>query len=301
MPVHEPDGLNPALRDRVLDRLGLPAAPFADVEGLGEVYAAWCLGMPFDNVRKMTALRTAPAGEPLPGGRADDFFGAWLAHGAGGTCWPSSNALFALLRSLGFDAHRITAAMHDIGLLNHASVRVSVGARHWVVDSSSLTAVPLPLGDEVFVHDDPVFHVEVEPMDGTHLVWTSTPPNTGFVPCRLQVVPVAHGDYLAGYERSRERSPFNQRLYARRNRPGELLVVVGHTRFSRTRAGLESRRLSPEEVCDCLRSDIGLSGALVEQWVRAGGLEASFEPASGPTPPRPARLPPSRRPVRRAL
>jgi N-hydroxyarylamine O-acetyltransferase len=293
-----PDGLKPWLRERALERLGFATAPAADLQGLATLYAAWCRQVPFDNVRKMIALRSGPGGQPLPGGRAADFFEFWLAHGAGGTCWPSSNALFALTRALGFDSRRITAAMHDIGIRNHASVRVTVDGRDWLVDSSSLTSVPLPLDEAVFVHDDPVFVAEVEKVDGTHVVWTNTPPKMLYVPCRLQRGSVEHGDYLAGYEASRERSPFNHRLYARRNRPGELLVLVGNMRFSRTRAGLESRSLSREEVCDSLRTDIGLSEVLVDRWVAAGALEASFEPPSGPKPPHPLGLPPSLRGAR---
>jgi len=39
-----------------------------------------------DNVRKLIHLRANdPA--PLPGDTPEDFFGAWLVHGAGGTCW----------------------------------------------------------------------------------------------------------------------------------------------------------------------------------------------------------------------
>lgn len=289
-----PTALDPALRERVLDRLGLAAAPAADLGGLRALYAAWCAHVPFDNVRKMIALRTG-ADRPLPGGHAAEFFASWLEHGAGGTCWPTSNALYELIRSLGFEAQRITAAMRDLGIVNHASVKVALEGREWLVDSAMLTNVPLPLGERVFVGEDPVFAVEVEPVEGTHLVWTHTPPNPAYMPCRLLPGAVGLDEYLRAYESSREHSPFNRRLYARRNRPSELLLIYGRTRVARTRAGLESRELSREELCAALRTDIGLSGALVEQWVRSGALEASFEPLTGPTPPRDARLPPSMR------
>jgi len=111
---------------------------------------------------------------------------------------------------------------------------------NWLVDSSLLTNDPLPLGPGAFVHDDPVFPSEVEASDATHVIWTHTPPNEVHLPCRLLVDPADHALYFDGYERSRERSPFNQRLYARRNLPGELLVLLGRTRFSRTERGLES-------------------------------------------------------------
>jgi N-hydroxyarylamine O-acetyltransferase len=91
-----------ALLERVLERLGFCAAPSADLAGLRAVYSAWCGKVPFDNGRKMIALR-AQHDLPLPGGDAEQFFETWLAHGTGGTCWPSSSAVYELVQSLGFE------------------------------------------------------------------------------------------------------------------------------------------------------------------------------------------------------
>src|SRR5881628_2632800 len=88
------------LLDRILERFGLGAPPDRTVGGLRQLYAAWCLAVPFDNVRKMIALRVA-SHHPLPGGDPREFFESWLSDGCGGTCWPTSNALFALVSSLG--------------------------------------------------------------------------------------------------------------------------------------------------------------------------------------------------------
>lgn len=285
--------MSPVLRDRVLARLGCSAPPPVTLEGLRSVYGAWSATVPFDNVRKMIALRTD--GAALPGGGAEEFFEQWLAHGCGGTCWPSSNALHALLRAIGFEARRVAGSMRDLGLVNHASVKVRLDGRDWLVDSSLLHHVPLPLDNGGFVGSDPVVAVEVEPVDGTHVVWSHTPPNSEYIPCRLLVDPADPQVYETGYEASRARSPFNQRLYARRNRPGELLVLVGRTRFSKTVHGMTSDELSPEGVCGALREEIGVSAALVEAWVRSGSLAASFEPPQGPKPPAVVGRPPSRR------
>ena len=282
------------LRDRVVERLGLSSPPSVDPAGLRALYGAWCANVPFDNVSKMMALRSGSK-LPLPGRHAVAFFETWLTDGVGGTCWSTSNALFELAISLGFDAHRIAGCMRDLGIINHASVRVNIEGDTWLVDSSMLTNVPLPLEHEVFVHDDPVFAAEVEPAGATHVVWWDAPPNSAYLPCRLLADPVDHAYYLAAYESSRDRSPFNQRLYARRNRPGELLVLLGHTRFSKTVNGLQTRELSPDEVSHALREDIGISQDVVEAWVRAGGLTASFETPQGPQPPPMLQRPPSKR------
>ena len=279
---------------RVLRRLGFESRPSVDLEGLRVIYRAWCANVPFDNVRKMIALRVKPD-LPLPGGHAVPFFEGWLDDGAGGTCWPTSNALFDLLRSIGFAARRVAGSMRDLGIVNHASVKVALDGRDWVVDSSLLSNVPLPLDREVFIHDDPVFATEVEPDSSTHVIWSHTPPNSAWLPCRLVEDHVTHAFYLARYEESRVQSPFNRRLYARRNRPGEMVVLLGNTRFSKTAGGVASRDLSPDEVCQALRLDIGLSEEVIDEWVRSGSLADSFQPPSGPRPPPVMRKPPSQR------
>ncbi len=286
--------LSGALQELVLRRFGFENQPSTDLAGLQAVYRAWCTHVPFDNVRKMIALRARP-GSPLPGGYATPFFEGWLADGTGGTCWPTSNALFELLRSLGFAAIRITGSMHDLGIVNHASVKVILEGREWLVDSSLLSNAALPLNDALFIQDDPVFSAEVEPDGSTHVIWSRTPPNSTWLPCRLSHEPVTHACYLARYEESRMGSPFNQRLYARRNHPGEIVVLLGSTRFTKTIAGIVSRDLSPDEVCEALHRDIGLSEDVIVEWARSGSLADSFQPPSGPKPPPLTRKPPSQR------
>jgi len=293
--MRHPSTLNIDLRNRVLERLGFRTPPLADLDGLRALYAAWCTKVPFDNVRKMIALRSTP-GRALPGGQAEEFLQGWLGDGTGGTCWPTSNALFELARSLGFEAQRIVGCMRDLGLVNHASVRVRIDARLWLVDTSLLHNAPLPLAPDVFVHDDLVVAAEVEPADdGNHLLWADVPPNAAYLPCRLLTDVASHALYLASYEATRERSPFNQRLYARRNRPGELLVLAGSTRYSKTADGLASRELGAQEIRQALSLDFGLSDGVIDNWVRSGCLAASLEPPAGPKPPPLTGQPPSRR------
>jgi N-hydroxyarylamine O-acetyltransferase len=287
-------GLSADLRDRVLERLGFAAPPAPDLEGLRALYRAWCCHIPFDNLRKLIALRT-DAARPLPGGDAEDFFVSWLRHGCGGTCWPGSNALFALFHAAGFAARRIVASMGDNGAANHGSVKVAIDGRDWLVDSSLLTLIPLPLSEDLFMERGPLLAIEVEPEDGTHVVWIDTPPNPAYLCCRLLSDPTDHATYLTAYETSRERSPFNQQLYARRHRPDRVAVLRGHTRTVRNAEGTASGELTREEVRAALHDDFGYSEELIENWVRSGSLEASFEPPSGPKPPPPTRKPPSQR------
>src|SRR4051812_48928349 len=99
------DELSRPLQERVLTKLGFAGAPGPTVESLRTIYAAWCRHVPFDNVRKLIHVRAENPG-PLPGNTPEDFFGAWLKHGTGGTCWSGAGAFFALLASLGFNVRR---------------------------------------------------------------------------------------------------------------------------------------------------------------------------------------------------
>lgn len=278
----------------VLNRLGFDHQPDAGIDGLRSVYAAWCRSVPFDNLAKLIALRE-PRGAPLPGMDADEFFSRWLEHGVGGTCWSTSNALCELLLALGFDARRVAGSMGDTGYLGHGSVKVRIDGKDWLADSSMLTDVPLPLNDDLFIFDTPVFRAEVEAVDGTHIVWADLPPNPSLVPCRLLVDPATHVTCCHRFEASRTRSPFNERLFAARNFDGWRLVLTANTRITKTPTGVQTKALSRSKVCESLRDEFGVSGAFMDGWIASGALDATFGPAMSAPQHSIPRDPPSRR------
>ncbi len=282
-------GLAPELRERVLARLGLPA-PSPTFNALRVIYRAWCGAVPFDNLRKMTALRT---GRPLPGLDAGDFFSAWLATGAGGTCWPGANALFTLLTSLGFTARRVAGAMRDRGIRNHGTVIVTVDNRDWLVDSSLLTKEPLPLGAPHIFHESPIW-VEVEPDEGSDVVWIAMHDDT-YLPCRVYHEPISYETLVANYERSRQQSPFNSRLFVRCERNGALRLLTGASLVELNGQGKVMRTLSEGETPGALEGGMGFSPALIADWVRSGALADSFAAAADAGPEGSPLVPPSRR------
>jgi N-hydroxyarylamine O-acetyltransferase len=280
--------------DEVLNKLGFDQQPEADISGLRRVYAAWCLSVPFDNLAKLIALRGPRAGS-LPGMDAEQFFARWLEHGVGGTCWTTSNALCELLLALGFDARRVAGSMGDTGYLGHGSVKVCIDGVDWLADTSMLTDVPLPLNEDLFIYDGPVFRAEVEAVDGTHIIWADLPPNPTLVPCRLLVDPATHVTYCQRFEASRTRSPFNERLFATRNFNGKRLVLTANTRIMKTPGRVETKALSRSKVCETLREEFGVSGEFLDRWIACGAMDASFGPAMSAVPHTIPRDPPSRR------
>ncbi|MEO7359112.1 MAG: hypothetical protein ABI120_02200 [Gemmatimonadaceae bacterium] len=277
MPISE------KLRLRLADRMGIDSRLPVDIIGLNTLYAAWCHHVPFDNVRKLIALRTGDT-TALPGGDATDFLENYLEHGTGGTCWGSSNALYALAIANGFAARRVAGSMRDLGVPGHGSVKVNVNGMDWLVDSSMLTMFPIPITDELYVYRDARFGVEVEPTpEGSHLVWFNTPPYDDYFPCRLLLDPVTHEFYLERYEISRNRGPFNHHISIRYNRGDARTVIQGHTRHRITDAtGLVSTPLTRDELVAELRGVVGMSAGIVQRWVDCGALDAQYETPLNP-------------------
>ncbi len=286
--------LSPALRDRVLARIGITTPIATDYDGLARVFKAWCDHIPFDNVRKLIALRTNDA-RPLPGTTGTDFFEAFLEHGSGGTCWSTSNAIYELLASMGFTVRRVAASMRDQGFVTHGTVKATIDGADWLVDTSILSNIPLPVTHQPFISDDTIFTAEIEPTDALHLVWYSIPPNVGYTPCRMLDDNISHAYLSAAYEKSRGFGAFNQHIYARRNFPGLMLLMRGPVLYRRTSAGTSQQALERDDVVSLLRNEFGISDALVSRWIDVGGLDATFEPWAGPPPVVPPSTPPSSR------
>jgi N-hydroxyarylamine O-acetyltransferase len=207
--------LAPALVERVLEKLGFDAAPTADPVALDALYEAWGQRVPWDSVRKRLYFASGGEGQ-LPGSTADDFFGWWLAHGTGGTCWAGSIALHGLLTALGFDVRfgagqvQATADAPLWPVPGHGTTIVRFGGQDVIVDTSFLTgrAVPIP--------DDP--GERTFPFAPFHDLGAK------FWRIALTDVPV---DYVTSWhEATRATSPFNRFLNVRRNDGDE---VVGWT------------------------------------------------------------------------
>lgn len=288
--------LSPELRDRVVARLGLTQPVGVNLDGLRALYRAWCDHIPFDNVRKLIALRTGDD-RPLPGTTGTDFFEHFLEYGTGGTCWPTANAIHELLVSLGFVSRRVAGSMRDQGFVTHGTVKVTIDDADWLVDTSMLVNIPLLVSDKVFVSDDRLFTAEVEPTDDAHMVWFCNAPNVTYTPCRLMIDPIDHAYIHTAYDKSREFGVFNQHIYARRNFPGMMLVLRGPALHRRTLDGTETTTLTRDQLLASLHDEFGIAEPMLTRWVDAGALNATFEPWKGPAPTIPVRQAPSQRAV----
>ncbi len=264
--------LSRELRDRTLEKLGLPGPPPLTLEGLNRLYGAWCARVPFDNVRKRIALIDRDSG-PLPGGEAPDFFAAWLRHGTGGTCWPSSNGLYAIVAACGFDARRATGSMMDQGDVNHGSVFVRVDGIDFMVDSSMLTGRVFPVirGRKTEL-PDPVLPVIVEPDGNLWVIRFARPVRGDPLVCRILDDCVDLAFYLDRYEWSRENSIFNEHLFARTNRGDSMLSIIGTTRFVTDAEKTTPTELGASAIGESLRREFRLSEEIVHELATRNAL-----------------------------
>lgn len=231
----------------MLARLGI-VAPRPDAAGLAGLYLAWCRNVPWDNVQKRIAVAE---GRPvLAGAEPVEFFENFLRDGTGGTCWPSSGALHALLVALGFEARRVVAAMYYDRrgkLPTHGTEIVRADGEEWLVDSSMLHERPLALHrGEITSIDDPLHPLRAEPNhDGMWLVTWRLYARDEQIACWLFEDNVPHARFLERYEASRT-SGFSYGLTFRRSVPDGVLSLNRRTRAFKDRSGT----ITTQEVAD---------------------------------------------------
>ena len=254
------EGLGSGLRDRVLARLGLAAPPPVTIDGLNALYSAWGRSVPFDNLQKRLALATG-ASAPLPCATPDEFFARYLAHGTGATCWPSSVALHALLRACGFEAIRLGGTM--VPGVNHGSVLVQVAGDEFLVDTWMASEIALPLTGAGTAAGVGTYRVRAEPDGRLWRVWWLHPAREEERYFEVKERAVVFSRVLAHYESSRTDSPFNARLFARKNVAGGVVCIASGARSFRDVSGIVRRQLAPEEMAQVLIEDFEYSEEIV--------------------------------------
>lgn len=280
--------LAPDLVDRVLEQFGLSERPDSDLAGLHALYGAWCRNVPFDNIRKLIAVRAGDPG-PLPGDDPVEFLEQWLVHRVGGTCWAGNGALQALLGALGFEAHRGVATMlvaPDIPP-NHGTVVVDLPEGRFVVDASIMHQQPLAVraGESSHV-EHPAWGVSGRWLDHRFAINWRPMMREDRIDCRLDQWPVDAARFRDQHEQTRGWSPFNFELVFNLVR-GDGRIGVGNGLARSIAAEAETATpLAGEERVRYLVEVCGVSEAL-----------ASRVPDDVPTPPPPGSRTASERPA----
>jgi N-hydroxyarylamine O-acetyltransferase len=253
------EGLRDELACRVADRLGLGDVR-TDLEGTRALYAAWCRHVPFDNLRKLGAVRRGE--RPLPGDDPNDFFDAWLQHGSGATCWASANALHALATALGFDAVRAAGSMLDLPDPNHGTVIVTAEDTMWLLDSSLQTGEPLPLGPAAASTSRCGYHSRIEPDGDTWMLYVPSV-RLPELPCRIRLDVRTGDNFAAMHEATRTQGVFNATPYVLRHGRDSVMCLNDHRLTTWTTDGHCTEDLDDAERREWLTSIAGFSDDLV--------------------------------------
>jgi N-hydroxyarylamine O-acetyltransferase len=256
--------MDQALLEDVLHRLGI-ARSATGLDDLRLIYAAWCEAVPFDNVQKMIHIAESRDG-PLPGSTAEDFFGSWLTHRTGGTCWAGNGALHDLLAALGFEVERAVATMLPSATTvspNHGSVLVALGGGRWITDASILSGEPLRVtAPDTSILDNDLPRLEWR--DGKpNVIWRSLSVPQGF-PCRFERIGVGADEWDALHQRTAVGGPFNTALSARVLRSSMSIGFTAGQRFAFDANGTLTVEERDREGRDrFLAEELGISASLV--------------------------------------
>jgi N-hydroxyarylamine O-acetyltransferase len=248
----------------VLEALGFTRPPALDRAGLAALYAAWCRRVPFDNTRKLIALRSGHPGR-LPGDVPTDLLERWLAVGAGGTCWAMHGAWTELLVACGFRARRGLATMLVAPDLppNHGTASVELEGERLLVDACMQHGEPLRLAanEETSIRH-PAWGVRVRSEGGRFIVHWPSPFQAGGMDCRIDSLASDAAEFRERHEQTRGWSPFNFGLFARVPREGGVLLAVRGERVFVDAAGVETRSPLAGEARLCfLIEELGLDEA----------------------------------------
>jgi len=271
------DTLSKHLLERIVQKLGFSDYPNPKESCLRAIYQAWCLRVPFDNVRKLIRLHENNP-TPLPGDNATDFFETWLAHGTGGTCWASSGALFALLHSLGFDVSRGIATMLVTPDLppNHGTVLAQLDGKTFVVDTSIRTYVPLLISDDCNSRRYP-FDIKLILRDGQYYIWWQPLHMLAGLECRIDRFSATAEEFQQRHEQTRAWSPFNYQLASRLNTTDSVIgTAAGKWVEIDTEGQVKQEEIDDQQRKKLLVERIGMSEEIVEKL-----------PPDRPTPPPP--------------
>ena len=260
--------LSPDIAERVLAKLGFAGSPAPTFENLRVIYAAWCRGVPFDNVRKLIHVRAGNSG-PLPGSTAEDFLEAWLKHGTGGTCWSGAGAFHALLALLGFDAARGVGTMLVAPELppNHGTVVATFGEARYLVDCSILHGEPLRLEEDAETRvEHPAWGVRCARRDGRLRVSWRPLQRLDGLECRLERFGATCPEFQDFHDQTRGWSPFNYEVTARTNRGDRVVgLAFGKAVSLEADGSFRETAVTHADRVRVLIEDIGLSEEIVDQ------------------------------------
>jgi arylamine N-acetyltransferase len=148
--------LDPTLAHSVLDYLHIEASATPSLTFLDKLINAYVRRVPWESASRIVKRaheRDTKRCPRLP----QEFWQDTLTRGAGGTCFESTYAFFALLRALGYDGY---LTINDMDILRgcHAASVINVDGQRWLVDVGLPIHIALPLDFTFLARRSGPFH-----------------------------------------------------------------------------------------------------------------------------------------------
>ncbi len=225
----------PALSNKIVERicakLSADESAKPSLDSLSQIYKNWCLRVPFDNIQKRIWISKGGTGV-APEMDPNQFFQNWLQHGTGGTCWPTSNALMSLLKTLGYSVQSIVGTMMvpNAREINHTSILCRLEGQDYLVDTSLATIEPMPLKNNFTLRESsPIFKINLQISDNAYDVFWMVPHKRDApIAFHFQKPSEPIGcDFLQNRyaQMSKGEGIFNDGLYARRRLENSILLI----------------------------------------------------------------------------
>lgn len=153
--------LPPALADEVLTALGLQRRPPAPAY-LNELLAAYTGRVPWESAFRIVRRAGTAATADCPRW-PETFWREALTLGAGGTCFESNYAFYALLLALGYEGHLTINNMGEMQAC-HTAIVLHIEGRRWLADVGLPLFAALPIDPQAATEtDSPFFRYTVRP------------------------------------------------------------------------------------------------------------------------------------------
>ncbi|GJM41232.1 MAG: hypothetical protein DHS20C20_15140 [Ardenticatenaceae bacterium] len=186
--------LDSALANEILGFLRIARASTPTLPLLEKLLAAYYSTVPWESVFRI--VRQAENPSPR---WPNQFWQEAMVHGAGGTCFESNYAFFALLHTLGYEGYLTINNMGEsIGC--HTAIIIQIDGQKWVVDVGMPLYAVLPISNRGILHRRaPFLQYTIRP-DGRSTYQIEQSPHPRAVAFTLIDKPVDDATYRAATE-----------------------------------------------------------------------------------------------------
>lgn len=142
--------LTPDSVPQILVHLGITPPVTHTLTCLDQLIAAYCRTVPWESAFRIARRAAVTETEQCPRW-PEQFWQENLVYGAGGTCFESNYAFFALLQALGFEGYLTVNNMGEtVGC--HTAIVILLDGQKWLVDAGFPVYAALPISPRGVMH-----------------------------------------------------------------------------------------------------------------------------------------------------